>query len=75
MNRLKVVLQELYGLFVDDGSYATALVVWMCVMWAMRSQDSSLGVSNGVVLFAGFGFILGESVLRKIRSFKTKGRS
>ena len=33
MRWMKTIVQELFGLFIDDGSFAFAIVVWIGVLW------------------------------------------
>jgi hypothetical protein len=55
--------REIYGLFVEDGSFATALAVWM-VMACVAPRVLRVGHWGGPVLFAGFVVVLAESTLR-----------
>ena len=67
MRWIRSVAREVWGLFVEDGSFAMAIVVWLMVVllgvrrtaWGMRW--------GGVVLFAGLGLVLIENVLRYTR--------
>lgn len=68
MGWLRTVVREVYGLFVDDGSFAVAIVVWVGVMWVVvRRFGVSAGVGGGV-LFVGLGVILVESLWRFARA-------
>ncbi len=67
MGWLRTVVREVYGLFVDDGSFAVAIAVWVGVVWVVVRR---FGVSGGVgaaVLFGGLGVILVESLWRFAR--------
>ncbi len=62
MNVVTAALKELYGLFVEDGAYAVAILVWIALSLALlRYLDPSV---RGVVLFAGFAAIMIAGVLR-----------
>ena len=64
---MRSVVREVSGLFVEDGSFAAAIVVWLAIVllgvrraaWGMRW--------GGVVLFAGLALVLIENVLRYAR--------
>jgi hypothetical protein len=67
MHWFKAIWSELLGLFVDDGSFAIAILVWLGMNWLLSTyllRQSELG---GVVLFAGLGLILLESTTRRSR--------
>ena len=67
MKTLYGLIKELFGLFVDDGSLAVALLVVVAVAGgiAFRFENSSAAV--GVILFAGSLGVLIENVLRTAR--------
>jgi hypothetical protein len=67
MNALTTALKELYGLFVEDGSYALGIVLWLLVVGLVFSQLPQLGFWRAVLLFAGLVFLLVENVLRTAR--------
>ena len=67
MHWLKKILAELLGLFVDDISFALAIIVWLGVIWWGLPRLKLPAVWNGVILFAGLATILAESALRKAR--------
>ena len=67
MNWLKNIFHEVFGLFVDDGSFALAILLWLAVVrWAMPylNVPSSL---TGIILFAGLAVILADSATRYSR--------
>ena len=65
MHWLKTILAEFFGLFVDDGSFALAIIIWLGVIWLGLPRLNLPAVWNGVVLFAGLATILVESALRR----------
>ena len=67
MNALKAMLREMFGLFVDDGSLAIAVLVWLALLWLLLPQLPVPAVWHGVILFAGLLAILLESALRRAR--------
>ena len=67
MNALKAMLREMFGLFVDDGSLAIAVLVWLALLWLLLPQLPVSALWHGVILFAGLLAILLESALRRAR--------
>jgi hypothetical protein len=67
MRWLKTIVAEVFGLFVDDGSFALAILVWLGVVWAGVSRLRMPSVWHGVVLFAGLTAILAASAWRGAR--------
>lgn len=67
MTWLKTIFKELVGLFVDDGSFAIAIVAWLALLWLLLPQLPIPAPWHGVILFAGLLAILIESVLRRAR--------
>ncbi len=67
MQWIRPILAEIYGLFVDDGSFAIAILVWLGLFWLLAPR---IGLSHGVmgpVLFVGLAAILVESAARRAR--------
>jgi hypothetical protein len=63
---MRSIVRELWGLFVDDGSFAAAIVAWLGVLIGLRRLG--WGVRwGGVALFAGLALVLIENVLRYAR--------
>jgi hypothetical protein len=68
MNIVKAALTELLGLFVDDGSLAVAVIVWIAgAVICMRGQFID-PQSEAVLLFAGIAVLLAENVVRSTRA-------
>lgn len=67
MQWVKAALRELAGLFVDDGSFAVAIVAWLAAAWLLLPRIGVPAEVKGAVLFAGLGLILLESVVRQAR--------
>jgi hypothetical protein len=67
MQWFKTIFAELIGLFVDDGSFAIAIVAWLALLWLLLPHLSIPATWNGPILFVGLGLILVESVLRRAR--------
>jgi hypothetical protein len=66
MRWLKSIAREVFGLFVDDGSFAIAILVWAALAVVVLPR----GPWTGPALFAGLALILIESVLRFARKPK-----
>jgi hypothetical protein len=67
MRWMKTIVQELFGLFIDDGSFALAIVVWIGVLWFLAGRVLYSAAWCGAVLFAGLGLILLASTIRRSR--------
>jgi hypothetical protein len=69
MRWLRSIVREVYGLFVDDGSLAAAILVWIVVVVVALPRVAPAARWSGPALFAGLAIILIESVLRFARAF------
>ena len=67
MKALRAILAELVGLFVDDGAYAAAIVVWLLVVSALVQFTTISPNIAATLLFVGLAAILAESALRRSR--------
>ncbi len=65
MRWLKPILHEIYGLFVDDGSFAVAILVWLAIATVILPRVALPAGVKAPVLFAGLLLILLESTLRR----------
>ena len=65
MSWLKAVILEIYGLFVDDGSFALAIVAWLAIASFVLPRVDIPASANALILFAGLLLIMLESVLRR----------
>lgn len=67
MKWIKTIPREIYGLFVDDGAFALAILVWLSFMrWTASRLRLSPAIS-AILLFAGLVLILIESTARYAR--------
>ena len=64
MNPLKSILREILGLFVDDGSFALAILLCLALALTLLPHAQSW---TGPALFAALALILIESTLRYAR--------
>ena len=68
MNILRVIGSELIGLFVDDGMFAAAIVLWVVLIGVAANAMSVPAYWRGILLVVGLAVILIESVSRRARS-------
>jgi hypothetical protein len=64
MRWLKSIAREVLGLFVDDGSFAIAILVWAAFVVVVLAHVAGHANWTGPALFSGLAFILIESVVR-----------
>lgn len=67
MGWVRSALREVWGLFVDDGSFAAATVVWLGLVLLGIRRVSGSTHWGGVALFGGLALVLVENVLRYAR--------
>lgn len=65
MGWLKTIWAEFIGLFVDDGSLAVAVLLWLGACWLLLPRFGLPSAWPPVVLFAGLVLILAESAVRR----------
>jgi len=65
MQWLKTIVRELFGLFVDDGSFALAIIIWLGVVGLALPHAQTDW--RGAMLFGGLALILLESATRQAR--------
>jgi hypothetical protein len=65
MNQLMAIWDELTGLFVDDGSFAAAVVVWSGACWLLPPRLGLPSAWSPMILFVGLTLVLTESVVRR----------
>ena len=64
---LRQIRDEAWGLFVDDGVFAGAIVVWVVVAAAALPRLGIASALQGLVLFLGLALILIGGALRRAR--------
>ena len=62
---LKTIRSEFVGLFVDDESYALAIVLWLGSSWFLLPRLGLPPALPPAILFAGLVLILVESATRR----------
>lgn len=67
MSGLKVVWSEFIGLFVDDGSFAAAILAWLVACGLLLPRLGLGPTWPPVILFLGLAVVLAESAVRRAR--------
>ena len=67
MNLIRIILKDLFGLFVDDGSLAIAVLVCVALIAALLKSGVVSPVLCGLLFFAGLAALLIENVWRTAR--------
>ena len=67
MRWYRSIAREVVGLFVDDGSFAVAIVTWVVICVVALPRVAAGARWAGPALFAGLALILIVSVLRFAR--------
>jgi hypothetical protein len=67
MKWLKNIVREIFGLFVDDGSFALAILLWLVIVRGATPRLNIPSGITGIILFAGLALILAESATRYSR--------
>jgi hypothetical protein len=75
VRRLRFILAELYGLFVDDGRFALAILAWIGFVWKILPWLGLAPWAAGPALFAGLAVILFEGAWRRARHAASKAWS
>lgn len=67
MQSLKKIFTELFGLFVENGSFALAILIWLGLAWLVVPHLAIPPILSGPILFAGLALILIENTTRTSR--------
>lgn len=67
MHWIRTVAAEIFGLFVDDGSFAVAILVWVGLVALILPRADIPTAAKGPVLVVGLVAILVESATRRAR--------
>ncbi len=67
MKGLITALQEILGLFVEDGSLAIGIVIWIAVAAWLLPYLPGAATWRGPLLFLGLALLLLENVRRSAR--------
>lgn len=69
MQWFRTIFHEIFGLFVDDGSFAISILAWLGIVWSLLRHLGVFSWWNGLVLVVGLACILAENTLRYARRF------
>lgn len=64
---LKAIFNEIVGLFVEDGSFAIAILAWLALLWVVLPHLPIVSAWRAMILFVGLIAILIDSALRQAR--------
>jgi hypothetical protein len=64
MKWARPIVRELWGLFVDDGAFALAIVIWLAIAWLILPTFMPASSWAGVALFLGLALVLADSIWR-----------
>jgi hypothetical protein len=67
MNWLRTIFREIFGLFVDDGSFALLILVWLGLTALLLPYLGWVPRWRGLILFVGLAAILMGSAIRYAR--------
>jgi membrane protein implicated in regulation of membrane protease activity len=67
MRWLRSIAREVLGLFVDDGSFAAAILAWAALVALLLPHVTGHASWLGPALFSGLAVILIESAVRFAR--------
>ena len=67
MRWIKPVLREIFALFVEDGSFALTILLWLAAAWLALPRLGRFAGWGGVILFGGLAALLLESATRRAR--------
>ena len=67
MKWLKLIVAQLFALFIDDGRYAVAIVAWVTVQWLLLPHLALPDAWRAPLLAAGLLAILLDGVVRRAR--------
>jgi predicted PurR-regulated permease PerM len=70
MNAIVTAIKEVYGLFVEDGSYAAGILIWLVFAIVVFAHVQRLGGFRAPILLAGLLALLVENVVRSARRLK-----
>jgi hypothetical protein len=72
MNALITACKEIWGLFVEDGSYAAGIAIWLLLAIFVFPHLPQLGRYRSLLLVAGLLVLLLENIIRTARKSKAR---
>lgn len=67
MKVMLTAIAEVYGLFVEDGSYAAGILLWVLAAGFALTHLPALGLWRAPLLFVGLVALLAENIARTSR--------
>lgn len=67
MKWIGTIVREVFGLFVDDGSFAVAILVWLALVGLGLPRLGVAAGWDGLLMFAGLALILVASAAQRAR--------
>jgi hypothetical protein len=67
MKWFTTIAEEVLSLFVDDGSFAIAIIIWLGIAWFLSIHILAALHWSGLVLFVGLIAILLQNAVRRAR--------
>lgn len=67
MKSAVAVARQIFGLFVDDGGMAVAILAWLAVVGLLSRLATLSAVWRGPVLLVGLVFLISWACLRSVR--------
>lgn len=67
MKWVKNIFREIFGLFVDDGAFALAILIWLALVRWIAPRLTLSPTALAILFFAGLALILIESTARYAR--------
>jgi hypothetical protein len=64
MHPIKAIWGEFICLFIDDGSFAAALLGWLGACWLLLPRLGLPSAWSPMILFAGLILVLADSAVR-----------
>lgn len=74
MHWIRNVSREIFGLFVEDGSFAVTVLAWIGLARVLKHWTKA-GAPNGLILFAGLALILVASVIQFARRWVSRSQT
>jgi hypothetical protein len=74
MRWIRNIVREIWGLFVEDGSLAVAILAWIGVVWIVQRWMKP-SAASGLILFGGLALILARSVISFARQFAIRSQT
>ena len=65
MRVIAAAINEIWHLFVEDGPFAIAIVLWPCLIWVFDRRAQLAGTAASAMLAVGMIIILVAGALRR----------